>query len=551
MKWTTLLLAILALPLCLPPAAAQSDRATISGSVMDSSGAVIPNAAVVLTNTETGVVTQASANDIGLYTLTNVPFGKYELKITAAGFKAYNRSRITVTVGQSLRLDVTLEPGQVQETVTVTADASLLKVDTAQISTTVQSAAIKDLPLSFGGGRAMENFAYALTPSVEGNNWTSYIAGGAAFSKEVLIDGISATAQIQGHVGETSPPMEAVQEFSVQTSGMSAEYGHTSGGVFNFALKSGTNEPHGSAFYYLRNEAFNANSWMNNWRLSQSPNDSRYIRARDRQFLGGVSAGGPVVIPKVYNGRNRTFIFGSFEKYTMSDYQLNQNYGSTVPVPEFLNGDFSQLLTTTIVGQDALGRDVRSGQIFDPTTLRQVDGKWVSDPFQGNIIPQSRFSSVSKKIVDLYRKSYQPMIAGRLTNNSTGTLVNNPWSHQTQFTIKGDHSFSSSNKLSGSFTFSQRPRILTDQGGIWDPLDPDSAGGPLAKARFQKVTGRQARISDNWTISPHGQHVFDRAQPLPQPQHFKTVRQGLEQVPGTREQYQRDLVSGNRLRQCG
>ncbi len=151
MKRTTLLIAILALLRCVPPAAGQSDRATISGSVMDSSGALIPNAGVVLTNTETGLVTQASANEIGLYTLSNVPFGRYELKITAAGFKAYSRSGITVMVGQSLRLDVTLEPGQVQETVTVTADASLLKVDTAQISTTVQSAAIKDLPLSFNG----------------------------------------------------------------------------------------------------------------------------------------------------------------------------------------------------------------------------------------------------------------------------------------------------------------------------------------------------------------------------------------------------------------
>ncbi len=501
-RTSVLFCAVSALLLCVMPAAAQSDRATISGLVLDSSGAAIPSADIVLTNIETGVVSRAAGNGVGLYTLSNVPVGKYELKITAAGFKAYTRSGITVTVGQSLRLDVTLEPGHVQESITVTAEASLLKVDTAQISTTVQSEAIKDLPLSFGGGRGMENFAYALTPAVEGNNWTSYIAGGAAFSKEVLIDGISATSQIQGHVGETSPPMEAVQEFSVQTSGMSAEFGHSSGGVFNFALKSGTNDPHGSAFYYLRNEALNANSWMNNWRLSQSPNDPRYIRARDRQFLGGVSAGGPVVIPKLYNGRNRTFVFGSFEKYTMSNYLLSQSYGATVPVPEFLNGDFSKLLTGKILGQDALSRDVIQGQIFDPATLRQVGGKWVSDPFLGNIVPQSRFSGVSKKVVDIYQKSYQPMIAGRLTNNSTITNVNNPWFHQTQLMMKGDHAFSERNKLSGSFTWSQRPRMLADQGGVWDPLDPDNAGGPFAKARFQKVSGRQARVSDNWTISP-------------------------------------------------
>lgn len=488
---------------CASPLAAQSDRATISGVVTDSSNAVVPNAEVVVTNTETGVVTRGAVNAAGVYTLSNVPIGKYELKITAPGFKAYTRPAITLTVAQVLRLDVTLQPGAVQEIITVTAETPLLKVDTAQVSTTIMSGAIKDLPLSFDGGRAIEAFAYALTPGVEGNNWTSYIAGGAAFSKEVLIDGVSATSQIQGHVGETSPPVEAVQEFSVQTSGMSAEYGHTTGGVFNFALKSGTNELHGSAFYYLRNEALDANSWMNNWRLSQSPGDPRYRRARDRQFLGGLSAGGPLKIPKVYNGRNRTFVFGTFEKYTKSDYQLNQNYPATVPIPAFLGGDFSRLLATTVAGQDALGRDVRQGQIFDPLTLRQVGTQWVSDPFPGNIIsPQSRFSTVSKKVVDIYQKSYQPMIADRLTNNSTLTAANNPWFHQTQFTSKADHAFSDRNKLSGSFTWSQRPRILADQGGVWDPLDPDGAGGPFAKARFQKVTGRQARVSDNWTISP-------------------------------------------------
>ena len=495
------LCAALAALLC-PTAVAQSDRGTITGAVFDSSGAVIPNAEVLVRNIETAFVSRANANELGLYTLSNVPLGKYELKVTASGFKAYTRSGLTVNVGQMIRLDITLDPGQVQESITVNADAPLLKADTAQISTTVQSAAIKDLPLSIGGGRAMESFAYALTPAVEGNNWTSYIAGGAAFSKEVLIDGISATSQIQGHVGETSPPMEAVQEFSVQTSGMSAEFGHSSGGVFNFALKSGTNDLHGSAFYYLRNEALNANPWMNNWRLSQSPNDRRYMRAPDRQFLGGVSAGGPVVLPKIYDGRNRTFVFGTFEKYTMSNYQLSQSYNATVPVPEFLNGDFSKLLTGRVLGQDALGRDVIQGQIFDPATLHQHAGKWVSDPFLGNIIPASRFSKVSQKIADIYRQSYQPMLAGRLTNNSTVTNANNPWFHQTQFTGKVDHTFSERHRFSGSFTWSQRPRILADQGGIWDPLDPDQAGGPLAKARFQKVSGRQFRASDNWTISP-------------------------------------------------
>ncbi len=499
----TIILGWLAFVLCAEPSAAQFDRGTITGTVTDPSGAVIPKAEVIATNTDTGVMSQTVTNEVGLYRLSNIPIGPYEIKITAPGFKTHTRTGLTLTVAQTLRLDVTLETGTLLETVTVSADASLLKMDSAQVSTTIQSRVVTDLPLSFAGGRAIENFAYALTPAVEGNNWTSYIAGTPAFTKEVMIDGMSATAQIQGHVGESSPPMEAVEEFSVQTTGMSAEYGRTAGGVFNFALKSGTNEFRGSAFYYLRNEIFNANTWMNNWRLSQSPNDPRFVRARDRQFLGGGSAGGPVFLPKLYDGRNKTFLFGAFEHYTMERYQLSPDYVATVPIPEFLDGNFSKLLTTTVVGQDALGRNVLAGQIFDPTTMRQIGTRWVSDAFPGNIIPKARMSAVSSKIIDIFRKSYLPMIPDRLTNNSTRPQFVNPWFHQTQLSFKGDHAISVASKLSGSFIWTQRPRILADAGGVWDPLDPDRVGGPFARSRKQEVTSRAARLSHNWTLRPN------------------------------------------------
>jgi hypothetical protein len=485
------------------PIMAQVDRGTITGKVMDPSGAVAPGVDITATNTATGVVTQATTNDVGLYTLSNIPIGKYEIKFALAGFKTLARAGIEVTVAQTLRLDVTLETGQITETVTVQADATLLKTDTPLLSTTLQSKVVTDLPLSFSGGRSLENFAYAVTPGVEGNNWTSYIAGAPAFSKEVLIDGTSATAQIQGHIGESSPTMEAVQEFNVQTSGMSAEYGRSSGGIFNFALKSGSNQPHGSAFYYGRNEALNANSWMNNWRLGSSPNDPRYTRPRDRQSVMGGSLGGPVVIPKIYNGRNKTFIFGAFEHFMQERLQLSQTYGQTVPIPEFLDGNFSKLLSTTVLGKDALGRDVLSGQIFDPKTLRQVGGKWVSDPFPGNVIPKTRMSTTSSKVIDIFKKSYLPQIPDRLTNNSALTQYNTPWFHQTQLTIKADHAISDKNKLTGSFIWTQRPRILVDAGGIWDPLDPDNTGGPLARSRKQEVTSRAIRLSNNWNLSPN------------------------------------------------
>jgi len=500
------MLLLFVLCLAASPLMAQLDRGTITGKVVDPSDAVVPGVEVTAVNLDTGVSTQTVTNGVGLYTLANIPLGRYEIKFALTGFKTFTRTGITVTVAQTLRLDVKLETGQITEVVTVTADATLMKTDTPLVSTTIQSRIATDLPLSFAGGRAIENFAYAITPGVEGNNWTSFIGGGQAFSKEVLIDGTSATAQIQGHVGESSPTMEAVQEFSVQTNGMSAEYGRTSGGVFNFALKSGTNDFHGSAFYYGRNEALNANTWMNNWGQSQCTDQAcrdNYDRPTDRQHLYGFSAGGPVIIPKLYNGRNKTFVFGAFEQYEQQNLQLDQSYNQTVPIPELLDGNFSQLLTSTVVGQDALGRDVYSGQIFDPRTMRKVGDKWVSDPFEGNIIPGDRMSAVSSKVIDIYRKSYLPEIPGRLVNNSALVLHNDPWFHQTQLTIKADEVVSDYMKFTGSLIWTQRPRILVDQGGVWDPNDPNNTGGPFARSRKQEVTSRAIRVANYWTVRPN------------------------------------------------
>lgn len=491
-----LILALVTMPLW-----GQADRATISGTVTDSSGAVLPGVEVLATNVQTGVQTRAITNDVGNYSLLNIPIGTYRVAFSLPGFKIFERTDFSVTTGQKTRLDVALQVGELTETITIAANSELIDTDSPLVATTMQSDVITDLPLSFDGGRAVENFAYAVTPGAEGDNWTSFLVGGQAFSKEVLIDGISATAHIQGHIGESSPTMEAVQEFKVQTSGMSAEYGHTSGGVFNFALKSGTNSFSGSAFYYARNDALNANTWMNNWNLSQDPGNPRYKRARDRQNLFGGSAGGPIVIPGVYDGRDRTFIFGAIEQYRRESYQLGP-MNQTVPIPAFLDGDFSALLTDQKIGTDALGRDVFAGQIFDPDTLRQVEGAWVADPFDGNIIPLDRISPISARIADIFRRSYAPMVPGRLTNNSALTETNTPWFHQTQLTLKGDHAFSDSHKLSGSFIWTQRPRILVDQGGVWDPEDSNGWGGPLAKSRKQDVTSRRVVVTDNYTFEP-------------------------------------------------
>lgn len=485
----------------------QLDRGGITGRIFDPSGAVVPGAQVIFTNLNTAVRNEAASNEAGFYNAPNLPAGSYKITFSKKGFKTTEQREIAIAVGQTVQLDVALETGQIEETVVVNEQASPLQVNNPVVATIIRGDEINDLPLSFSEGRQIERFAYALTPVVEGDSWTSHIAGTPAFTKEVLIDGLSATSQIQGNVMESSPPMDSIQEFSVQTAGMPAEYGHTGSGVFNFALKAGTNSFNGSAFYYARNEALNANTWMNNWQQGQHPGDDQYKRSRDRQALGGIGAGGPVVLPGLYDGRNRTFFFGAFEHYSRQSLQLGA-MNRTVPLPDFLEGDFSRLLTTAKIADDALDRPVYAGQIFDPRSLRQVEGVWVSDPFDGNVISGERLSAVSRRVIDIFKSSYQPMIPGVLTNNSAGPASVDPWFHQTQLMLKGDHAFSSTAKLSGSLIWTQRPRILADEGGVWDPQAEGDSGGPFARARNQKVTSRAIRLSGHWSPRPNFIHTI-------------------------------------------
>jgi hypothetical protein len=494
---------VVLLPLFLSlPAAAQLDRGGITGKATDSSGSVVPAVHVVLSNQSTGIQSETITNDAGIYSIRNIPSGFYKAAFSLKGFKTTERLGIAISVGQTVYLDVMLEIGQISELVTVNANNTLLQEANALLATKIQSETIRDLPLSFEGGRQIESFGYALTPAAEGNDWTSYIAGTPAFTKEVLIDGLSATSQIQGNVLESSPTMESIQEFNVQSSGSSAEYGHASGGAFNFVMKSGTNTIHGSLLYYGRNEALNANTWMNNWQLGRNPGDDKYERARDRQSIFGGSAGGPVTIPGLYSGKNKTFIFGSIEHYRQERLQTG-SMNRTVPVADFLEGNFNKLLTNTEVGKDALGRSVYAGQIFDPGTLRQINGQWIAEPFQNNIISPERRSLISRKIIDIYKRSYNPLIPDLLTNNSAGPQYESPWFHQTQITMKGDHAFSPSLKLTGSLIWTERPRILADQGGVWDPLAAEGSGGPFARSRKQEVTSRAVRLGLNWNLRPN------------------------------------------------
>ena len=490
----TIVVAALIMLVCL--SAAAQDRGTFVGSVTDPSGAAVPDVQIAVTQTATNLRVDTVTNAVGQYRVPNLPVGSYRLAFEAAGFKTAVRDGITLSVTDVIRVDVTLELGPTAESVTVTAEAPLLQTETPEVGTLLGTKQVIDLPLGFSGGRYAEDFAYKLTPGVGGDSWQSHINGAPSFSKEVVLDGASATTYISGELAESSPSIEAIQEFKVQTSGMSAEYTRTSGGVFNFVLKSGENQYHGSAMILWHNESFDANTFANNF----YGND----RLRDRRQDWALSLGGPVGIPKVKMFKDKWFFYTAYEKYTES-YAGGGSPTVTVPLPQWYTGDFSNYLTNEVLGTDALGNPIYRGAIYDPASSQTVNGTLVRTMFPGNKIPQNRISSVAQNLVGILQKDYMPQVklpdgSYPMINNSFFPIANQAGFAQTQFSEKSDYIINSKHRLNGSYVYVDRPRTLLDQGGVWNFNDPN--GGPLSRARLQWVTAHYIRLAEDWTISP-------------------------------------------------
>ena len=493
------LVALVLLLLAAGPTAlfAQLDRATFSGVVTDASGAVVPKSQVTAINQATQGTYKTESNDVGQYTIRNIPVGTYDLFFEAPAFKKAVRSGIKIGVSDVIRVDTVLELGSVSESVEVTAEVALLQTDTPEVGTTLGGKALLDMPFAFGSARIIENLAYKLVPGVTGNSYTSHINGSSSFSKEVLLDGATISVYRPGDFGQGSVSIEAVQEFKVQVSGMSAEHGRTQSGVFNYIMKSGSNALHGSAYVGLRNEALNANTF---------PNNAKGIRRqKDRKKTFAGSFGGPVYIPKLYDGHNKTFFYATWEQFSekIAGFRAPDR---TVPLAEMYDGNLSRLLGSATGQVDALGRQVYRGAIYDPATFRQLDGGgWIGEMFPNNTIPVSRFSQVSRNVIAVAKAHYLPTArdaAGNvpLVNNATFPVSSTPDFKQYQFSAKGDHNFNSNHKLSGSYSWIERPRLLLDQGGMWDVTDPE--GGPFSKARTQPLFTHMARAAYDWVISP-------------------------------------------------
>ncbi|MBZ5657280.1 MAG: TonB-dependent receptor [Acidobacteriia bacterium] len=492
----------LALVLCTAALFAQSDRASITGTVKDSTGAMIPKALVRATNIDTNIVTSSNTNDLGFYTISNLPIGHYTLNVSHEGFKAYEQKGLVLVVSQIAEINAVLEVGAPAETVEVTANASLLQTQTATTSTNLTNDVVSSLPLNIYGGRSLSTFMFNYVPGVEGGDYDSHINGSLSKTKEVMIDGTSAVSQIGGYISESSPPFEAVEEFQASSTSIRAEEGHSGGGVFRYNMKSGTNSWHGSGFTFLHNEIFDANSWRNNYHKAvdvpaQTDPDRAaflsklYSRPHDRLYDWGGSFGGPII-------KDKLFFFASAERYTFENYGLGP-MNQTVPTTDFLNGNFGAMLDKTQkLGTDSAGNTVYKGAIFDPNT---------GNVFVDNMIPTTSFSSVSQKIVDIFKKYYQPLAPGLVQNNSMPVNQPAPLYKIASFSVKVDYNLSSQHRLNGSYIWSAIPRVLADQGGVWAPGTTD--GGPFANSYHHRTTAPSVRFSESWTISNNLLNVFN------------------------------------------
>jgi hypothetical protein len=476
---------------------AQSDRGTLTGVVADPSGAVIAAARVEIVNSGTQTKYRTGTNGTGQYHMPNLPPGPYTVTFEASGFKKLVRSEITLEATQVLRVDAVLEIGQTSDVISVTGEVPRIQTDTPELATTMSGENMMALPFSFDGARVPDNLVPKIAPGVMGSGYRTIINGTTAFSKETLLDGASVTTYLSGSFTENAVSMEAVGEFKAMTGGVSAEFGRTQGGIFNYVMKSGTNQLHGSAYGALMNEGLNANGFANNYRGLK--------RTRMRESDYAASLGGPVRLPKIYDGKNKTFFYFAWERFKQTDNRPS-SANSTYPLEEFYNGDFSRLLGPS-VGTDALGGSVAKGAIYDPATLYQLpNGRWMGQMFPNNQIPVSRFSKVSQKLNAIAKKYYLPAVKGAdglapLQNNSYGYANSTPSVEQNNVSLKVDQDFHEKHRLSAMYSLTTRPRELIVKGGMWNFSEPH--GGVLSRSRPQHVRSQLARVSYDTILTPN------------------------------------------------
>ncbi len=427
---------LISLALLASPLLAQQDaRGTISGNVTDTTGAAVAGVDLRVTNTATGVAVAIKTNEAGAYTVPFLVPGIYSVAAESQGFRKFQRDNVQVRVGDVVALDIQMTLGDVAESVNVVADTPLLQTAEASLGQVVDERRILELPLF--SGNAME-FTLLAPGTVNGtdmrlrkapfNNAPSQFStdGAGLFNNEFNIDGVVNTFSDGTNVRVAfSPPQASLSEFKVQTSVFDASLGHTTGSVVNISTKGGTNEVHGSAWWWLRH------SKLDNPTIYQNRTGQKLPIYQDNRY--GLSGGSPIVIPKIYNGKNKTFWYWTWEANKFGDPNVGASQ-STVPREAWRNGNFSDLL--------ALGSNY---QLYDPATITaNANGTYSRQIFPGNIIPPSRINPIAKNLLALYPLPNSPGAANGANNYFlSGKAIEDYWT-----TIgRVDHAISDRDRL--------------------------------------------------------------------------------------------------------
>jgi len=399
------------------PLAAQVSTGSLGGLVTDSNGAAVPGTAISAKNDATGTEIKIQTSDAGLYVFPALSTGVYSITAEKSGFKRIIRSNVEIRIAQRLDLDLRLEVGDVAQSVEVSAESPLLETSSAERGQSLSTKFMDNLPLFSGGirnPRAFVNYMAGVTNAGEQS-----VSGSGGRAQEVLIDGGSAL-NVESSAVFNFPSSEMFSEFKMLTSNYSAEYGRVGGGIEIYVSKSGTNNLHGAAFHNMRRDIWNANAWARN----SNPNPAQNFRPKERFNETGGVIGGPVFIPKVYDGRNKTFWFFTYAK-DIRPISLGFPI-LTVPTAAMKRGDFSEAGVPVV---------------YDPaTTAGQV-----RQPFANNQVPVSRFSRIAQRVV--------PLIPNPDTNRlaQNFNFVNQTAFERTIWSLKFDHAFTPNNRLAFFF----------------------------------------------------------------------------------------------------
>jgi Carboxypeptidase regulatory-like domain len=476
---TFVVTAILAIP---TPSLAQTERAAISGLVTDETKAAVPGVTIKVINEATNVATNVVASESGGFNAPNLPPGTYRIEAALEGFQTAVIKGIILTAGATARIDVKLSVGSMSESVNVVAENKTVQTEDAKVTTAVSNRLIDELPLVVGGAMRspfdlISTVAEAKTGGGVGNTAVS-LGGGQGGAFGATLDGVSVNTNRQADIVETAfltPSLEAITEFAVETNGFKPEFGQAGGGGITFASKSGTNVLQGSAYGFFRDDALDQKGFF-----EQSKG---IYKQRD---YGG-SLGGPVRIPKMYNGTNRTFFFASYEGFY--NQQGSNAAFRSVPTPEMWDGDFSNWV-------DSQGRRIT---IYDPATTRpNPNGAgFVRDPFPNNRIPADRFSTVAKQYIALARSVLVPNRPG-LVPGSFG-YVNNNYVSEGRSTIEKTHKYS----FKIDHTLSNRHRVAylfnrTDNGAKPGPNGANGLPAPFNDTQETTFDGDLHRVSWDW-----------------------------------------------------